>query len=461
MNADVVVFGAGPGGLTAAYRLLQEGKKVIVIERNGEAGGWMRPVIYNDFSVDLGFKHIYSRIPEVDRFWKELLEEDLIEYTQRTGILYNKKIIEKEKKSGRKWRGLTPGLLGSGLISWLLSRFRPNTGKNETLDKFFYRKYGKVFTRIFLQNYDEKLKGRKWNKISVESAPGLKKNSPPGGLFSKVSGSKNQNNNNGTCQWYHPRKGTGDIINLLTEKIKEMKGEIFYRTTVHSLHYEKNCIHSIRVNAGEKITEIKTSAIISSLSTENLCSLLNLPLLPAGISSGRSVILVYFFLNVPVTFNHQSLQVATPGMKVSRITNYSAFGGNMVPDGKGCICAELFCFDSDELFQWENGRIENLAKKECVDSGIFSGSDCFHSIVIKCKGADPGACWEDYVFEQDKMRVFEELKKTENLFHINRTGSDKSTWAALMAVKAIMNGNRDDFFVKTRPDVFEPWKEDQ
>jgi flavin-dependent dehydrogenase len=37
-NYDYCIVGAGPSGLTAAYKLLKEGKNVVLIERDSRVG---------------------------------------------------------------------------------------------------------------------------------------------------------------------------------------------------------------------------------------------------------------------------------------------------------------------------------------------------------------------------------------------------------------------------------------
>jgi hypothetical protein len=50
------------------------------------------------------------------------------------------------------------------------------------------------------------------------------------------------------------------------------------------------------------------------------------------------------------------------------------------------------------------------------------------------------------------MKLFKTIEGFTNLFQINRTGTDKSAYAALMASKAIVEKDRSEFVMKTKPD---------
>ena len=50
---DVVVIGAGGGGLAAAARLSREGMKVLLIEQNGKVGGYMQGFTRGDYTFDV------------------------------------------------------------------------------------------------------------------------------------------------------------------------------------------------------------------------------------------------------------------------------------------------------------------------------------------------------------------------------------------------------------------------
>ncbi len=57
---DIVIIGAGLGGLECAYILSKKGHKVCVLEKNPKAGGTMQGFRYGDCEFSAGMHYIGS-----------------------------------------------------------------------------------------------------------------------------------------------------------------------------------------------------------------------------------------------------------------------------------------------------------------------------------------------------------------------------------------------------------------
>ena len=75
MNKKVIVIGAGPAGLTAAYELLKtkEGYDVTVLEESNYFGGISRTVNYKGNRMDMGGHRFFSKVKEVNDWWDNML----------------------------------------------------------------------------------------------------------------------------------------------------------------------------------------------------------------------------------------------------------------------------------------------------------------------------------------------------------------------------------------------------
>ncbi|MBR5739268.1 MAG: NAD(P)-binding protein, partial [Lachnospiraceae bacterium] len=72
---SVLIIGAGPAGLTAAYELLSRSKdfEVTVLEESGVFGGISRTVNYKGNRMDMGGHRFFSKVPEVNAWWEKML----------------------------------------------------------------------------------------------------------------------------------------------------------------------------------------------------------------------------------------------------------------------------------------------------------------------------------------------------------------------------------------------------
>lgn len=71
-NADVVVIGGGLSGLTTAYRLMQKGVDVVVLEARDRPGGRMASGTFNGESYDLGAQWIAPHATQLRKLTHEL-----------------------------------------------------------------------------------------------------------------------------------------------------------------------------------------------------------------------------------------------------------------------------------------------------------------------------------------------------------------------------------------------------
>ncbi|HMC70849.1 MAG TPA: FAD-dependent oxidoreductase, partial [Mycobacteriales bacterium] len=75
----VIVMGAGPAGLTAAYELLKRDVPVTVVEKDPrQVGGLARTVEHQGYRFDIGGHRFFSKNEEVEALWTEILGDEML-----------------------------------------------------------------------------------------------------------------------------------------------------------------------------------------------------------------------------------------------------------------------------------------------------------------------------------------------------------------------------------------------
>src|SRR4030042_6645209 len=86
----VVIIGAGPAGLTAAYVLSKAEVPSIVLEKDQMVGGLARTINYRNYYFDIGGHRFFTKVKSVENIWKEVLGKDLLRRNRLSRIYYNK-----------------------------------------------------------------------------------------------------------------------------------------------------------------------------------------------------------------------------------------------------------------------------------------------------------------------------------------------------------------------------------
>ncbi|MGH8883799.1 MAG: FAD-dependent oxidoreductase [Egibacteraceae bacterium] len=454
--AHTLVLGAGPAGLTAAYQLSRAGvSPVVVLEKEKVAGGYLRSIRHGEFIMDVGRKELYSRIPEVDGLWKELLGSDYRPYPHRFGVLYNGEIIEFSSAYRGFRRGMTWPLFLSCGVDLLWSWAKHGRSPPLTYEEYWYRMCGRRFSRIFAQGFWEKFRGIRWSAMPPpEQLKGADLGViPTVGRMLNFGFSKQGSR----PDWRHPAKGSGQICELLEREVRKSGGYFRFNAQVTELAVSGRCISAVICQVGPERLIYRPAHVVASLPIEFLGQLLfepaRLGMDKADARQGdarRSTILVYLFLDEEPRFPHAWLEVTDPTLKAGRITNYAAFNTDMVPKGKTCLCVEFFCYASDDLFGLGVDELVKLALDECARSNLIEPNGCFDHFLLKLAGADASTSWREWQ-DEARSRLLTEIQGFENLYFVNRPGADHASHAGLEAANAILCGDRTKFDELTSP----------
>ncbi len=436
--------------MAAAYALSKQGVAPLIIEKSKSAGGLMQSLHNGEYIMDIGRKELYTRLPKVDILWKEILENDYIKYDHREGILYQGKILE----TCSTWRGMRRGMpLGliwrCGIdysIEFLKGILKPPVNYQE----YWYKNRGKLLSKILSQGFEEKFKGIKWSDL-------------PSPKNKKMATDGDQNPDqlldlhvleHAKRTWRHPAKGTGQICNLLLEKSRTAGATFQFESHVSRITTCGARIDSIDIEDESGATTYLPQHVISSTPADMMAQLLDHNFssrqkkkqeqeLPSGVP--MTTICVYLFLDELPHFPHVWLKVTSPELKIGRVTNYSAFNGRMVPDGKTCLCIEYFCTSSDSMLSLNDKQLYEHTIDECASASLIDIDKCVDFFVLKLPNAKAAINWRDWDNEQHH-EMLNTINRFDNFYYINRPGTDKATYAGLEAAEAILSQNRDIHF---------------
>lgn len=120
----VVVIGAGPTGLSAAYHL---GRDAVLVERGRTVGGWCRSIEDHGFTFDFAGHIMFSNDPYVHQLY-QLLLGDNVHWQDREAWIYSKQVYTRYPFQGALY-GLPPEVIKECIVGAIEARFGPLNAK--------------------------------------------------------------------------------------------------------------------------------------------------------------------------------------------------------------------------------------------------------------------------------------------------------------------------------------------
>jgi protoporphyrinogen oxidase len=157
-DSKVIIVGAGPAGLTAAYELTKHSIYPLVLEKSSKVGGLARTEVYKGYRFDIGGHRFYTKVGEVNRLWHEMLGHDLLRVRRLSRIYYRGRFFNYPIDLVNTMANL--GLRESALmvLSYVQSQLRPYPVE-DTFEQWVCNRFGRRLYRAFFQSYTEKMWG--------------------------------------------------------------------------------------------------------------------------------------------------------------------------------------------------------------------------------------------------------------------------------------------------------------
>ena len=459
-DADVVVIGAGPAGLTSSYLLTKQGKKVIVLERDPQlVGGISRTVDYKGFLFDIGGHRFFSKSKEVVALWKELLPDDFIERPRSSRIFYGNKFYSYPLKAAEALTNLGVFQSAACVLSYAWARL--NRIENpKTFHQWVRNQFGERLFRIFFKTYTEKVWGMDCDDISADwAAQRIKGLNLGAAVWNALTrGRKKPEGEGGEViktlieSFEYPRKGPGMMWEAAAAKTRAQGGEILMGRTLSGLSFDaRTGVWTVTATLADGSTESWTAHdVISSAPIRELGDALSPK--PISLFSARSLKYRDFLTVALITtrkdlFADNWIYIHDPSVKVGRIQNFRSWSPEMVPDPNlACLGLEYFCFEGDEMWNASDEELTALAKREIAQIGLVNEDEVVDACVVRQPKAYP--VYDD-AYKHHVSMVRLDLERNYPTLHlVGRNGmhkynnQDHAMMTAMLTVENILAGRR-------------------
>ncbi len=486
----IVIGGCGPAGLTAAWRLVQEGYRPLLLEETDQIGGLSRTEKYHGNCLDIGGHRFFTKSPEVKELWHSLFplqgspaKDDIAlnhpveladggpdpERSER--VMLNRTRISRIFYRGHLFDyPLSPSFgtllkLGIGnsiriFFGYLAVQFFKR--KERSLEDFYINRFGKPLYETFFRDYTRKL----WGISPAEIAPDWGRQRVKGlslwkALFSAVAGPFCRKKETSLIESFeYPKRGPGQYWECMAEEICKRGGTIRFHAKITGVRTENGKVVEVEYRENGTVQKERCDTFFSSIPVRDLIAGMNdVPeevRQPAEALPYRDFITVGLLLDKMCLRNDTArktwndiipdcwIYIQEKEVRIGRLQIFNNWSPYLPhdPEKQVWIGLEYFCSENDDLWNMSDRQFIDFAIGELEKIHFIRKEDVLDAIRIRVPKAYPAyfgtyARWET---------IRQYLDRFDNLLCIGRNGQhrynnmDHSMLTGLKAVE-VMNGS--------------------
>ncbi len=465
---DVVIIGAGPAGLTAAYQLTKLGKRSTVLEADDMVGGISRTVERDGWRFDIGGHRFFTKVGAVEEFWHEVLpDEDFMLRPRKSRIYYQGKFYDYPLRAMNALTNLGVIEATRCVLSYLWARIHPPKDQSN-FEGWVAARFGWRLYRHFFKTYTEKVWGHPGSEMGADwAAQRIKNLSLASAIVNAVLPKRNQKDITSLIEEFqYPRLGPGMMWERCTELVEAAGTKVQLETAVTSIrHRDGQAVSVIATTADGGTTEYPASAVISTMPLGALVRAMD-PAPPAEVLAAADGLSYRDFLAIAlvvpaamVPWNDNWIYIHDASVKTMRIQNFGSWSPFLVKDGRNVLGLEYTVLEGDESWTSSDEALIELGKEELGRLGLVDPSAVEAGYVVRMPKAYP---YYDFVYHQNVNTIRAWLAaNVANVHPVGRNGmhrynnADHSMYTAMLTVENLCGANHDVWDVNVEEDYHE------
>lgn len=443
---QVIILGAGPAGLGAAYRLAHNDRAhVTVLERNGVVGGNAGSFEIAGLRVDYGSHRLH---PSCERAVlndiREMLKGDLLDRPRHGRIRLRGRWIHFPLKPLDLALKLPPSFaLGvAGDFVHKVMPFGSNGAKPDTFSSILEKGLGKTICRDFYFPYARKLWGLDPDELSATQARRRVSAGSLTKLMRKVLSAVPGFKPPGSGRFFYPRHGFGQICDAYHRASDRAGAKFHFNSDVRSVEINRDGLATVSYEKDGKHQTVIADYVWSTIPITSLAKILR-PAPPADyIDSAESIdyramILIYLVLDQDQFTEYDAHYFPESHIRISRLSEPKNYCVSEEPRNRTVLCAELPCSPNDPEWSMSDERLGELMCDALASAGLPVRSNVLQATARRLRQAYP-------IYKQGYEPYFNRLdewsSRIDGLLSFGRQGlfaHDNTHHALFMAYSAV------------------------
>ena len=469
----VVIIGAGPAGLTAAYKLSEVGLAATVLESDSVVGGISRTVERDGWRFDIGGHRFFTKVGRVEDVWFEILgSENFLRRPRQSRIFYKGKLYDYPLVPLNALRNLGALEAVRCVGSYVWVRVRPPRDRS-TLEGFIASRFGWRLYRHFFKTYSEKVWGVPASELSADWGAQRVKDlslwrSMRDALTPRRARVRRDRSKQVTSlieEFNYPKYGPGMMWESAARIVTSRGVPVKFHQGVTRIHHGEGRVHEVvAVDLQGNEATYPCTEVISSMPIGSLLLAME-PSVPDDVREAALGLLHRDFLTVALvvpeaySFSDNWIYIHDPDVLVGRIQNYGSWSPYLVKNGRTCLGLEYFVNEGDALWEKPDAELVELATDELHRLGLADASRVETGYVVRMPKAYP-------VYDECYQRNVDILREwlgrcASNVFPVGRNGmhkynnQDHSMFTAMLSVENICGAYHDVWSVNVEAEYHE------